>query len=108
MVNEFLKGGGKSGTDFAIKKKIPPTTFNSWVKLQSEGKLVVVTNGKAAETFRLSESEFPTIEKHLIEYIEMRKQLYYRDKLGLSWDLLKEKARQIAEKKASSGRVSKL
>jgi hypothetical protein len=26
FVNEFLKGGGKSGTDFAIKKKIPPTS----------------------------------------------------------------------------------
>jgi hypothetical protein len=46
---------------------------------------------------RIRTSPFDDVKEKLLQYIELRAQLYKRDKCGLSWALLREKALYYAE-----------
>ena len=66
-------------------------TFNRALKKFRDG---LLQNDDAK---RIRTSLFDDVKEKLLQYIELRAQLYKRDKCGLSWALLKEKALYYAE-----------
>jgi len=66
-------------------------TFNRALKKFRAGEL----NNNDSKRNRTS--IYDDVKNRLIQYIELRSRLYTRDKCGLSWNLLKEKAMAFAE-----------
>jgi hypothetical protein len=66
-------------------------TFNRVLKKFQEGTL------KNDDAKRSRVSPYEDVKEKLLQYIELRAQLYERDKCSLSWAVLKQKARFYAE-----------
>jgi hypothetical protein len=66
-------------------------TFNRALKKFRQGAL------KNDDKKRYKKSPYDDVRAKLIEYIELRERLYKRDKCGLSWALLKQKALVFAK-----------
>jgi DDE superfamily endonuclease/Tc5 transposase DNA-binding domain len=88
-MREFLRsaqsGSNFSGTDSEV------VSFSRYFKRYKSGCL------QPSESIRLKTSSFPDVETKLIAYIELRARYYKRDKCGVSYSLLKEKANKFAE-----------
>jgi hypothetical protein len=63
------------------------TIFGKKYKLFKEGRKLLLTDRK-----RVRKGKFDDVGEKLIEYIMLRARLYKRDKCGLSWALMTEKA----------------
>ena len=94
-------GPNFSGTSSEI------VSFSKRLKAYKSGDLKV----EAVDFVRKSEGKFTEVEEKIITYIKLRSASYHKDKLGLSFDFLKEKASKYAKEigldegefKASSG-----
>ena len=96
---KHLKDAAKMpGSDAAYCKihNIPKSTFGSWKSDYKENKLISIPGDN--HRFRNKSSEFRPVEDELVKYINRRNELYKRDKCGLSWLVLKTKAREIADR----------
>jgi hypothetical protein len=58
-------------------------------KLYKEGKLLLT------DMKRVRSGKFDDVGKKPIAYVELRARLYHKDKCGLSWDLMQQKAMQF-------------
>ncbi len=95
LCNAFLHSA-ESGSDVSIQDA---RTFNRALKKFKDGSL----NNDVKK--REKASPYEDIRAKLIEYIELRECLYKRDKCGLSWVLLKQKALVFAEQLGHGGGV---
>jgi hypothetical protein len=91
--NAFLRSAD-SGSDVSIHDA---RTFQRALLKFKEGSL------KNDDKKRKKASPYEDIRAKLIEYIELRERLYKRDKCGLSWALLKEKALIFGEQLGHGG-----
>ena len=91
--NAFLRSA-ESGSDVSIQDA---RTFNRALKKFKDGSL------NNDDKKREKASPYGDIRAKLIEYIELRERLYKRDKCGLSWALLKQKALVFAEQLGHGG-----
>ena len=81
---------------------MPQASFIEWFSAENRVKLFSVTG--ACNSTRIRCTGYPEVEASLVKYIELRRQLYNRDKCGLSFLILKERANQIAKKELSADR----
>ena len=66
-------------------------SFCRWLKLYREGKLKP-TNGASK---RERKPGFPEVEEALVDYIELRMKKFQQDKLGISWQIMKDKGTSL-------------
>lgn len=83
-----LSGPEFSGTSSEI------VTFSKKLKAFKNGELKV----EAVDFKRKAEGRFKEIEDKVVAYMKLRAKAYVKDKCGLSWNLLKEKATGYAAK----------
>jgi hypothetical protein len=97
MCQKFENGKYSSESAFLCSKDsgdlnlYDQRTFNRWLKKFRQGEL------KNDDKKRNKKSPYDDVRAKLIEYIELRERLYKRDKCGLSWALLKQKALVFAK-----------
>lgn len=84
-----------SAAEFCRINNLIERTFSDWVIAFERNQLKEVINGD--NVFRVKTCRFATIEQRLVDYIKRRAALYQRDKCGLSWLILKNKALQVAQ-----------
>jgi hypothetical protein len=80
-----------SGPKFTGIEKLERVSFGKMLIKYRKGTL------KHSTKFKSRPSLFPDVEEKLVAYIDLRAKFYKRDKCGLSWDLLKIKARKFAD-----------
>jgi hypothetical protein len=97
LVDEFLSlPKPRNMTAFAKKHGISPGTMHGWLKSHEQGSLRPVPNEDAR--FRVRKSPYEPVENLLVNYIQLRKKLLSRDKIGLSVETLQQKAIEFAAK----------
>jgi len=104
FVKKF-KEGNKSAREFGLANNIGKSTILDWVKEFNEGKFDNIRNSSIK---KLRMSLYPEVEDKLVQYIELRKSLYSRDKCGLSWQVLKDRATKIAKEILPPNRFNSL
>jgi DDE superfamily endonuclease/Tc5 transposase DNA-binding domain len=82
---------------FAVKEGLNPNTFGDWVRefkdTEAIDPAILADNRKKVKV-----EKYANVNAKIIEYIDLRRRLYQRDKCGVSYMLLKEKALDIASK----------
>jgi len=96
LVRLFREGAKQSQRNFCKLNDIAETTFRGWLKDVDAGKL---TDSVPAgpQGVRSRSSQFAKVEERLVKYILLRREKFAKDKLGLSWLILREKVLEFAK-----------
>ena len=88
------KSSSKSQSKFCKENAIPTSTLSRWINNHEQ--LLTTAQERSLDIKRRRLGEFVEVETLLVEYIKLRVQKYSRDKCGLSYMLLHEKAMEFA------------
>ncbi len=89
------------------------STFRGWLKefgdgAGAEGGEQVQAQAQAAGSKRRKVREFVRVEELLVAYVRVRQRKIARDKIGLSWALLQQKALQFAQQVLADQALARL
>ena len=124
-VKRFKASSAKNATEFAKQhpRDLVPKTFRTWVAAEKSGKLEakvaqVAPSRDGTAGKRVRKSNWPELEEKVNQYIDLRNSKISRDKLGLTYTILRDKtftfARQLYgaavsdEIKASEGWIARM
>ncbi len=83
-------------TTFATQRNILPRVLKKWISQYKMGQLKLVMNSE--NRIRIKKCSFQMVEDKLIQYVNLRLSRFHKDKCGLSWNILREEGKNIAEK----------
>ena len=103
LVKEFESSKFMTARKFCRIKRLPPTTFNRWVKAKKEGILTEANvNGRKKQRM----GEFTEVEDYIVKYVALRQERFKIDKCGLSWLHLKHKCDEMVPKLLGEARAA--
>ena len=103
-VKRFKASSAKNATEFARQhpRDLVEKTFRSWVADEKSGKLEakvakVAPSRDGTAGKRVRKSKWPELEEKVNQYIDLRNSKISRDKLGLTYAILRDKALDFAQ-----------